>query len=209
MAERATRLVALRHAGFPGAAVELGVEPILCGRSAGQLRFPGDPTVSPEHARFEPRGEGWAVADLGSANGTFVRLRSSHPLAVGDEVRLGRQLLRREAMPPAPATAGARTWGGADPGHRFRLVQLLEGGGEGEAFPLTAGENGVGREAARVCFPTDRFVSGRHARLDVEANGVVLTDLGSSNGTFVRAAGPEPILSGDQILIGLQLVCVE
>jgi pSer/pThr/pTyr-binding forkhead associated (FHA) protein len=38
---------------------------------------------------------------------------------------------------------------------------------------------------------------------------VTLTDLGSSNGTFLRVNGPTEIAAGDQVLLGMQLVRVE
>jgi pSer/pThr/pTyr-binding forkhead associated (FHA) protein len=122
---------------------------------------------------------------------------------------VGRQLLRLEPLPPAPNERGARRWGAPDPGYRLRLAQLLEGGGVGEVFPLREGENTVGRDAGEVTFPGDRYVSARHARVDVFGGAVTLTDAGSSNGTFVRIAGATPLEPGDQLLVGGQLLRVE
>jgi pSer/pThr/pTyr-binding forkhead associated (FHA) protein len=206
---RSARLVPMRQDGLPGPVVPIGEEPILCGRSRGQLKFEDDPAVSPEHARFEFRGEALYAEDLGSLNGTFVRLRGPRQLLAGDEIRVGRQLLRVAPMPRPIEGAGARPWGSADAGYRAQLIQLLDGGGIGEVFPLVLGENTIGREVARVCFPADRFVSSKHARIEVTATGMLLSDVGSSNGTFVRIAAPEPLTSGDQVLVGLQLIRVE
>jgi hypothetical protein len=129
---------------------------------------------------------------------------------VGDELRVGRQLLRLEPLPRPPAGgAGARPWGSRDAGATLRLSQLLEGGGTGEVFPLRPGENLLGREAGDVTFPSDRYVSARHARLEVSAETVLVTDAGSSNGTFVRIAGPIELGPGDQLLVGGQLFRVE
>lgn len=210
-AEPATglRLVAVRHDGQPGAVVSLGRGPVLCGRARGQVVFADDATVSPEHARFTPGPEGPVVEDLGSLNGTFLRLRGPRTLAAGDELRLGRQLLRLEPVPRPPHANGTRPWGSPDAGCRARLVQLLDGGGTGEVFPLRRGENAVGRDVGHVAFPADRYVSARHARIDVNDGAIVLSDLGSSNGTFVRIGGATPIGPGDQLLIGMQLVRVE
>ena len=112
-------------------------------------------------------------------------------------------------MPRRADAALTRPWGALDPGHRVRLVQLLEGGGTGEVFPLRYGENVIGRDVGQVAFPFDRHVSARHARLDVNAHAVLLVDVGSSNGTFVRITAPAPLTAGDQVLIGMQLVRVE
>jgi pSer/pThr/pTyr-binding forkhead associated (FHA) protein len=204
------RLVAVRHDGLPGPTYVVTRAALNCGRAQGEVLFADDATVSPRHCRFVTRDEGVFVEDLGSVNGTFMRLRQPRALAPGDEFRIGRQLLRLEPIPRPPSADGAvRPWGSVDPGYRARLTQLLEGGGAGEVFPLRLGENALGREVGQVCFPGDRYVSARHARIDVSDGGVLLTDVGSSNGTFVRVGGPTRISSGDQVLIGMQLLRVE
>jgi pSer/pThr/pTyr-binding forkhead associated (FHA) protein len=204
------RLVLVRHDGLPGAAHPLDREVTICGRREGDVLLPDDGSVSPRHAAFTVRDGRIRVEDLGSTSGTFLRLRSPRSLTFGDEIRLGRQLLRLEPMPrPGTAAVGALPWGSTDPGYRARLVQLLEGGGLGEVIPLRAGANGVGRESGEVSFPGDRYVSGRHARIDVGEAAVTLTDLGSSNGTFLRVSGPTEIAAGDQVLLGMQLLRIE
>jgi pSer/pThr/pTyr-binding forkhead associated (FHA) protein len=60
-----------------------------------------------------------------------------------------------------------------------------------------------------VVFPGDRYVSARHARIDLSGEAVTVTDLGSSNGTFRRIAGPTPLAPGDQLLIGAKLLKLE
>jgi pSer/pThr/pTyr-binding forkhead associated (FHA) protein len=187
--------------------VELSREQTLCGRSEGELRLADDPTVSPRHARFHRRGPNVRVEDLGSVNGTYLRLRGPCRLSVGDELRIGRQLLRLEPLPRRAAgdEPGGRAWGSPDAGARLRLVQLLDGGGVAEVFPLRDGENTVGRDAGDVTFPGDRYVSARHAVIRVEPDAVVLTDLGSSNGSFVKVPGSAELSPGDQLLLGAQL----
>jgi pSer/pThr/pTyr-binding forkhead associated (FHA) protein len=182
----------------------------VCGRREGDVVLPDDGSVSPRHAAFTVREGRIRVEDLGSTSGTFLRVRGPRSLTFGDEIRLGRQLLRLEPMPrPGGSPGETFPWGSADPGYRARLVQLLEGGGLGEVIPLRAGANGLGRESVDVSFPADRYVSGRHARIDVGDAAVILTDLGSSNGTFLRVNGPTEIAAGDQVLVGMQLLRVE
>lgn len=205
------RLALVRTDGVPGPILSVERDEALCGRTEGDLLLPDDPTVSPRHARFTVAGGVLRVEDLGSVNGTFVRLKEPRRLSVGDELRVGRQLLRLEPLPRPPRAedGGTRPWGTKDPGYRFRLSQLLEGGGLGEIFPLRDGENLLGREAGEVSFPGDRYVSARHARLDVRADGVTLADTGSSNGTYVKIAGAMELAIGDQLLVGAQLLRVE
>jgi len=205
--EAPPRLCAVRHDGLPGLVLELSREETLCGRTEGELRLADDPAVSPRHARFLRRGPNVRVEDLGSVNGTYLRLRGPHRISVGEELRIGRQLVRLEPLPrPAPGDErGGRTWGSADTGATLRLAQLLDGGGVAEIFPLRPGENTVGRDAGDVTFPGDRYVSARHAVIRVEPGGVTITDLGSSNGSFVRVVGSAELSAGDQLLLGAQL----
>jgi pSer/pThr/pTyr-binding forkhead associated (FHA) protein len=205
--EAAPRLCAVRHDGLPGLVLELSRAETLCGRTEGELRLADDPTVSPRHARFLRHGPNVRVEDLGSVNGTYLRLRGTHRVSVGEELRLGRQLVRLEPLPrPARgAEKGGRAWGSADSGATLRLAQLLDGGGVAEIFPLRPGENTVGRDAGDVTFPGDRYVSARHAVIRVEPGGVTITDLGSSNGSFVKVVGSTELSPGDQLLLGAQL----
>ncbi len=207
---RGLRLSTVRTDGSPGTAFPLRSPASLCGRLEGDVQLPEDATVSPRHARFSVQGDRVTVEDLDSVNGTFLRIRTSHRLATGEEIRLGRQLLRLEPLPrPTQDEAERRSWGGADPGYRMRLAQLLEGGGLGEIHPLREGENVIGREEGEVVFPGDRYISARHARIDLSGDAVTVTDLGSSNGTFRRITGPTAIAPGDQLLIGAQLLKLE
>lgn len=206
------RLVAVRHDGQPGPTFIVTRAALTCGRNQGEILFPEDSTISPRHCRFAAREDGVLVEDLGSVNGTFLRLRQPRPLSPGDELRVGRQLLRLEPVArPAAVDGGATPWGSPEkgPAIRYRLTQLLEGGGAGEVFPLHLGENALGREAGQVCFPADRYVSARHARLDVAEASVTISDVGSSNGTFVRISAATKLTPGDQVLVGMQLLRVE
>ena len=70
-------------------------------------------------------------------------------------------------------------------------------------------DNLLGRENGDLAFPTDGFVSGRHATLSVRDDRLMVTDLHSSNGTFLRLSAPSFVDDGDQFLIGRQLVRVD
>lgn len=182
---------------------------MLAGRS-GDLTVADDPFVADTQMRLFFSGARLAVEDVGGGNGVFTRLRSEREVSSGGEVRVGRQRLVVEPVPPlTPAEDGATAWGSPDAGFRFRLVQLLEGGQRGGAFPLKDGDNNLGRENGDIVFPTDGFVSGRHALIHVAAERVLVRDLGSSNGTFLRLTAPAFVENGDQFLIGRQLVRVE
>lgn len=178
----------------------------MCGRR-GDLALPDDPFVAENQVRFFFSGDRLAVEDVGGGNGVFTRLRAERDVPVGGEMRIGRQRMTLEAVPPLqPGPDGAAAWGSPDAGFRFRLQGLMEGGSLGNAYPLKDGETLVGRENGDITFPGDGFVSGRHATIVVAPDRVVLRDMGSSNGTFLRLSAPAFVDHGDQFLIGRQLV---
>jgi pSer/pThr/pTyr-binding forkhead associated (FHA) protein len=199
----------VRTDGGREAVVEISGDALTCGKDA-DLKLPDDPFVSPVQARFFFSGDKLAVEDVGGGNGVFLRVRDEREIPPGGELRVGRQRLVAESIPPrTPGPGGIEQWGSPDPGHRFRMVQLLEGGIRASAFPLRDGTSLVGRETGDITFRGDGFVSGRHASLHVAGNRITVRDLGSSNGTFVRLAGPVLVDGGDQLLVGRQLLRVE
>ena len=56
-----------------------------------------------------------------------------------------------------------------------------------------------------MLFPEDGYVSGLHCRLACEGGKLTLTDLGSSNGTFIRLRDETDVQNGDVLLMGQQL----
>ncbi|MDR1355674.1 MAG: FHA domain-containing protein [Propionibacteriaceae bacterium] len=65
-----------------------------------------------------------------------------------------------------------------------RLV-VIAGKGSGDAVPLL-GEIIIGRAADATLDLADDFASNRHARLFSDAQGWVIEDIGSTNGTYVN-----------------------
>jgi pSer/pThr/pTyr-binding forkhead associated (FHA) protein len=55
-----------------------------------------DPFVSEEHCAVEQDADGFSLIDLGSKNGTYVRLKGEKPVAHSDYFIVGRRLLRVE-----------------------------------------------------------------------------------------------------------------
>lgn len=199
----------VRADGGPEIALAMKANSLLCGR-VGEIALHDDPFVAENQARFFFSGARLAVEDIGGGNGLFSRLRQDRDLLVGGELRLGRQRLVVEPIPSlAASTDGSTAFGSPDEGYRFRLIQILEGGVRGAAFPLKDGDNAVGREHGDVAFPSDGFVSGRHALLRVAGDRLTVKDLGSSNGTFIRLSAPAFVENGDQFLVGRQLIRVE
>lgn len=87
------------EAGFrPGRELLLSRAETTVGRAEScDLGLFGDPTVERLHARIVQQGDRYYLVDAGSTAGTFVngqRVQGSTPLRSGDEIRLGRNLLR-------------------------------------------------------------------------------------------------------------------
>jgi pSer/pThr/pTyr-binding forkhead associated (FHA) protein len=70
---------------------------ISIGREGNDVNFLDDPFISGRHAQITMSADGQVtLTDLGSKNGTFVRINEESPLGHGDYVFLGQQLLRVE-----------------------------------------------------------------------------------------------------------------
>lgn len=92
---------------------------------------------------------------------------------------------------------------GPPPGHGGgRNVRLVSG--DGRTYPLQMGSTVIGRgDRANLRLP-DVGISRRHARLDFDGGQVVLTDLGSTNGTMVNGQRVSAVAlnPGDMIQLG-------
>jgi pSer/pThr/pTyr-binding forkhead associated (FHA) protein/RNA polymerase subunit RPABC4/transcription elongation factor Spt4 len=71
---------------------------VTIGRENNDINFPDDPFISGRHAELKLSGGSLSVTDLGSRNGTFVRVHGERVLKHGDYVFLGQQLLRVEIV---------------------------------------------------------------------------------------------------------------
>ncbi len=90
------RLVQILEGGLRADAFPLRDGENLLGREFGDIAFPGDGFVSGRHALFTVRASGVKVRDLGSSNGTFLRIDKAAKLEMGDQLLIGRQLLKLE-----------------------------------------------------------------------------------------------------------------
>ena len=89
------RLVQCFDDGATGSAWPLAEGTYTLGREQGDLTFPGDGFISGRHAQLTVHPDGHATfEDLGSSNGTYLRLGETTRLKAGDLVLLGAHLLR-------------------------------------------------------------------------------------------------------------------
>lgn len=213
--DKLCKLITIDQTGREGMTFTIKSGETLCGRVNGIILFFDDPYVSPTHCKFSFLQGKLKVTDQASLNGVYLRVKGERRLADGELLRVGRQLFRYESLNHAAFQVkklegdDSRIWGSPNPGSFGRLVQILEDGRTGEIRLLSGDRCQLGREVGDIVMPTDGFISGRHC-VFVQQNGeAVLTDLGSSNGTYVRVRGEADVAHGDFILVGNQMLRVE
>jgi pSer/pThr/pTyr-binding forkhead associated (FHA) protein len=205
------KLILIRGEGVEGLSYQLNAEHHVVGRS-GQLVFPDDPFVSPTHADFFYRGGNLVVKDLGSVNGVYLRVRGSVEIQPTDHFLAGEQAFRFDLPPPTHDEPGEDgTFFYSSPKHKtsFRITQILQGG----AFGMTVCARGtslqVGREGGDLNFPSDLYMSASHCKLEEVAGKMMLTDMSSRNGTYLRLRDERELSHGDYLFIGRKLLRVE
>ena len=94
---------------------------------------------------------------------------------------------------------GGPPMGGGGPARNARLISS-----DGRTYPLSVGSTVIGRgDQANLRLP-DVGISRRHARIDFDGGQVVLTDLGSTNGTSVNGQRVSAVAlnPGDMVQLG-------
>jgi pSer/pThr/pTyr-binding forkhead associated (FHA) protein len=208
------KLVLIKGDGLDGISFTLAGQDHVAGRVDGPLLFQDDPYLSPRHANFYYKDNKLHVKDEGSANGVFVRIRGAVPVKTGDTFLVGEQVMRIDTTPPetaglGPDAEGTYVFASPRRASRFRLTQLLRGGDTGLVFRALGDRVSLGRDGNDINFPDDPFISGHHAQVQFGDTGLVLSDMGSKNGTFVRIREDMALAHGDYVFMGQQLLRVE
>jgi hypothetical protein len=111
---------------------------------------------------------------------------------------------RKDASGNCACSIGGSAAGAASAGIP-RLIGM-QGSYSGRIFELTADNMTFGRDTSNaVPLPEDTTVSRRHARICRENSLCIISDEGSSNGTFVngiKISGRQPLQPGDEVQIG-------
>jgi predicted component of type VI protein secretion system len=92
----------------------------------------------------------------------------------------------------------------------FHLL-MRAGPNPGKVYELVKNELVIGRDINADIVINDSEVSRKHARLTMQGAGVVLEDLGSTNGTFVdgqRLMGPHILRLGEVVMLGENVTLV-
>ncbi|MEO7112855.1 MAG: FHA domain-containing protein, partial [Polyangiaceae bacterium] len=90
----------------------------------------------------------------------------------------------------------------------FRVVQIFERGAVGACAVLKGGMVNIGSGACDITVH-DALVAEQHCSLEEQAQVVVLTDLDSGTGVFVRLQGEAELVHGDELIIGRTRLLVD
>ncbi len=155
----------------------------LIGRDPSCDVLLNDGTVSRRHARLTIEASHAYLEDLGSTNGTIL---NGAPLAPNERVALAHnaQLQFGSLVLTLELPEGFETptvvEEVAPP-----VAYLVNVNDPAMRFPLYTRPQRIGRRAENAIVIPDAHVSGQHASIEVVGDEVRLTDLGSTNGTFI------------------------
>jgi pSer/pThr/pTyr-binding forkhead associated (FHA) protein len=180
--------------------------------SKGAISLSGDKFCHPEEALLVMRGGQLFLDDLEGGNGIFVRIRGAVELELGDEFVVGDQLLTVQKNPkPDDGPAPDPTYFYSSPKwpSSFRVVQMFEGGAPGSTALARGKALQIGASVGDMIFPEDPLISEQHCLVEDQAGSIVLTDLGSRTGVFVRVHGEHVLQNGDELLVGRTRLLVD
>ena len=184
-----------------GETIRIRQDQFVIGRTEGDLLIAHDAQMSGRHAellrKLHKDRHRWVLSDLGSTNGTFVRV--GHALLQhGQEFILGRTRYRFEnnsaqaatdAQPASTNPNTTRPWPAGPERELVPAVVELLGQASGSRVRVTGGELWLGKDAGhcQVVLRDDLFASARHARIRLDDEGRWLIENNKSvNGVWLR-----------------------
>ncbi|MBN2340824.1 MAG: FHA domain-containing protein [Deltaproteobacteria bacterium] len=206
------KLILIKGEGVDGMSYHLNSTEHLAGRTQGEIVFQDDQWLSPAHANFVYQDDKIFVQDQNSLNGIFIAITQPKVVAPGSVFMVGEQVFRVEEVAPVDQGAepdGTYFFSSPFTAGSFRVVQILEGGGDGMIVNPKETKITIGREDCDMNFPADPFISGKHVQIESTADGIAVTDLNSKNGTFLKVNKETELVHGDYLFLGRQLLRVE
>lgn len=172
--------------------------------SLGEISLPGEVFCHPREAMLKYRDGRLFVERLEGVNGVFLRIQKPVVVSLGEEFLVGDQLLRVEENPqsddaPDPDPTyfySSPRWPSA-----FRVVQIFAGGAPGACLIARGSTLQVGSALGDLIL-NDPLVDAQHCLVEEQAGSILITDLESRNGVFVRTQGRHELVNGDEIVIG-------
>jgi hypothetical protein len=179
--------------------VRLRAERTVIGRSDGDVRIAHDVQMSARHAAIvreqAPAGWRWTLHDLGSTNGTLVRvgttiLHNANELLVGQgRYRFEEAMSAANVAPSPDRNGGTQLPQPAVLGTLVPALVEMTPAGPGQRVPLALPEYWLGSdpESAAIVRQGDPFVDARHARFFRDMRGQWhVANNASVNGVWLR-----------------------
>lgn len=171
----------------------------VIGRSQGDVQIPHDERVSSRHAEIrraaDERSWKWTLADLGSTNGTFVRVHKCS-IKPGQELMIGHRRFRFEDAPtptPEEPAEGKKTASFVIPALDQAALVELTSVGDGRRYPLPGLDNWIGRDPACTVALDDPMMADHHVRLSRDDRGWKLESHEARDGVWLRIEKPVTI----------------
>lgn len=197
-------------AGGPAFYEPLGDAAIL--GADGSIAIVNEKFCHPREAQIRwVKGRVW-LHDLEHGNGVFLRIRQPVELEIGDEFIVGDQLLTIERNPdPNDGPGEGPTYFYSSPKwpSSFRVVQIFEGGAKGACVVARGTTMQIGSAIGDFVFTADPLVDDQHCLVEEQAGAILLTDLESSTGVFVRIKGEQELVQGDEVMVGRTRMALE
>ena len=197
-------------AGGPAFYEPLGDAAIL--GADGAIAIVNEKFCHPREAQIRwVKGRVW-LHDLEHGNGVFLRIRQPVELEIGDEFIVGDQLLTIERNPdPNDGPGDGPTYFYSSPKwpSSFRVVQIFEGGAKGACVVARGTTMQIGSAIGDFVFTADPLVDDQHCLVEEQAGAILLTDLESRSGVFVRIKGEQELVQGDEVMVGRTRMALE
>ena len=182
-----------------GSDYSVNLQPITLGSSPNAtIRLSKESHVSSFHALLVTHCEQLFIVNLDQEYGTYLdgnQITKRSLVNLGSVIQIGNGEFEVIELTCAQSMIGIS-------------FKNLKGNNEGAVFTVRIPNVVVGRneKTAHLKFPaTSRKLSREHARFDLENNQIYITDLNSTNGTFVngiRVTEPMLLKVGDLIKLG-------
>lgn len=160
----------------------------VVGRTEGNLVVADDVFLSRRHLAIRKRDGSFVLSDLGSRNGTFVKIDETE-VDAGVQVQIGAQLLQLRAITSDTAE-----------------VLLLNGDVPDDVIAEFSDEIVLGRSSNDGRFRSDELLSELHLKIRRDhADRFRLIDLDTRTGSYVRIATDWPLGDDDVFTAGRQV----
>src|SRR5579862_1012729 len=183
------KILEVKQDGSTGKGLRILKETFI-GRENCDASYPEDSLLAPRHASVIKREGKIFLKDLGTPNGTFVKLRQDTELSPGDIFLLGRELFRftTQRLDDNLSANGTLKMMGApslQAGPVTAKLDHIQLTGELiKEYNLDKPEITIGRSTGDLVFKNDPYMSGTHARVVAQPGRFVLQDLKSRNGVY-------------------------